>query len=456
MDFAALLNSLGERPGDDVFVGLDRITRGEFADLVRNYAGGLRKRKARTVGLVAGLNPPSLAFVLAAIGMGVRVDLIDPRGSTELVGSRLELSMPDFVVATPGIKFALKGPKWVRGPMRLPDWRIWPEIVAMDDVGGAQVRRFGMERSQPTIGMFSGGSLEEPLGVVHTVASLAAGAQAITEPLQGGLGGPVVAQSWYAALAAFAVGKPLLVPKRSGRALARQIRRAKPSHCYLSPAQWRAVLTAGGAPTGQAHVGPGPVSEALLRRLLDAGADETWAWFGMAETGPVAVRRGVGSDAASDLPLGRLLQGVTARVDAGELVIGGASVAPRNMEGDWVDERRTGVRCGVRGSSLRLVGNNPERIWCGGRLLDVALFESRLAVEGARRVLLLGEPTGDGDASLVVLVEFDGGNEKRVRKAVQRRAQALRLPVAGVVFGVVPIRDGVPDRQAALDAVARR
>ncbi|MDU7360172.1 MAG: hypothetical protein E7L00_03050 [Propionibacteriaceae bacterium] len=147
---------------------------------------------------------------------------------------------------------------------------------------------------------------------------------------------------------------------------------------------------------------------------------------------------------------------MTARVDAGELVIVGASVAPRNMEGDWVDERRTGVRGGVRGSSLRLVGNNPERIWCGGRLLDVALFESRLAVEGARRVLLLGEPTGDGDASLVVLVELDGGNEKRVRKAVQRRAQALRLPVAGVVFGVVPIRDGVPDRQAALDAVARR
>ena len=454
MEFTELLHSLDERPDDAVFVGMDRITRDEFAELVRTYAGGLRKRKARSVGLLAPPGPTTLALLLAALGMGVRVDLLHPRGGTQLVAARLESAATDFVVAPPGMRFGLRGPKWLRNPLRFPDWQIWPEMLGVDDLGGAQVRRFSIDDDQPALSVLAGGTASEPVSVVYTASALAAGVEAVAQRLRVGSNRPVMCASWRAMLAAFVVGKPLLVPAKRHGAVVRQVRKWRPSHTLLAPARWRGFLAAGGVPTGYAHVGVGAVTSTLPKRLLEAGADAVWSWFGIPEGCPIAaLEERARQQNSTGLHVGELVDGASAHAeDDGSLTYSGATMAPRHIEGDWVDAHRTAALGRIDGRQLWLRRDDPRRLWCGDEVIHVALYEQRLRVAGVEQAVLLGLPTGDGDRQLAVLAQGDGDSAETCR-AVQRRARQLGLPVESVRVGGVPIREGAVDREAALQVV---
>ncbi|WP_297749462.1 class I adenylate-forming enzyme family protein [uncultured Tessaracoccus sp.] len=447
-----VLDGLADRPDDPAFLGLDRISRAEFADLVRTYAGGLRKRKARNFVLMARPGPASFALALAAVGMGVRIDLISPKGGTELVQSRLEETVPDFVVAEPGLRFLLKGPGWLRRPAGLPDWRIWPEIISIDDVGGAQVRRYGVEEDQSALTVFTSGTTSHPVGVVHTAGSLSAGAEMVSTLFDADAPGPVMAGTFFAMLPAYALGKPIVLPARNPRRLAGQLRKWRPSHTYLTPPQWRAALAAGATTTGRVFAGSATVTANLLSRLRAAGADEAWGVYAMTEVFPAAViesRNKLTDDARGD-HVGRLFDGVDARIEDDEIILSGRSMAPRCIDGAWRDDVATGDLGVLEGRELWLQGRRKDMILRGTDNIYPGLYEPRLTVEGVDVALLLGVPADDGDEELALLVDA-GARSDKLRGVLQRRARELGLVVDHIIFDTVPTsgRSNKPDRQAA-------
>lgn len=457
-----VLDTLAERPDDPVFLGIDRITRAEFKELVWSYAGGLRKRKARNFALIARPGPTTLALALAAVGMGVRVDLIDPRGGSELVAARVESAVPDFVVAEPGLKFALKGPRWLRDALRLPDWRIWPDIVGIDDLGAAQVRRFGVEDDQSALLVFTSGTTDEPKGIVHTAGSLSAGMGMVASLFDADASRerPVVADTFFAMLPALATGLPIVRPAKQAKKLARQLARWEPTHTYLTPPMWRAALDAGATLTGRAYAGSATVTASLLQRLRDAGAEQAWGVYAMTEVFPIAAvesREKLADDERGD-HVGRLFDGVEARMaDDGELIYSGASMAPRHVEGDWVDEVASGDLGELDGRDVFLHGRKKDMVLVGARNIYPGLYEPRLSVDGVDVALLVGVPADDGDERLVLLAQA-ANPTPALRKTLETKARRMDLPLADIVFDEVPLsgRSRKPDRAAARERLAGR
>lgn len=341
---AGILDSLATRDDAPVFLGADRIGGDEFAELVWGYAGGLRARGERSVALVGAPGPAIVAMVLAAVGTGTRVDLIDPRAGDEFVRARLEASAARTTVAASGLAWPLRGPKWLRDRMGLPKHDVWPEIVSIDHVGGAQKRRFAPDDEAAALTLFSAGRREEPLGVVHTVGSLSAGVGGLAALLDGE--GPVLTDALVVMLAAIARGRPVVRASSRAHWLARQVRRQ--GRAVVAVRDWRRLRDA--RPGGTVIVGgeePAPYDEAAS--LRSAGAARVVNVYALPDLFPIAISSDGG-------PL-ELVDGVEARTDhEGALFLRGAAMAPRFVEGPYRDEVATGRHGAVEGRRLSLGG----------------------------------------------------------------------------------------------------
>lgn len=338
---AGILDSLPTRGDGAVFVGADRIGGDEFAELVWSYAGGLRARGERSIALVGAPGPTMVAMVLAAVGTGTRVDWIDPRAGDELVRARLEASGARLTVADGALAWPLKGPKWLRDRMGLPKYDVWPQIVPVDHVGGAQKRRFALDDDAAALTLFPRGRREEPLGAVHTVGSLSAGVGGVAALL--GVEGPVLTDSLVVMLAAVALGRPVLRASSRARLLAWQVRRHGSGTIALR--DWRRL---GDAPRGARVLvgGEEPAPADAVVSLLSSGVRVTNV-YALPDLFPVA--------ASVDGGALELVDGVSARTaDDGELLLGGAAMAPRFVEGPYRDEVATGRHGAVEGRRLSL------------------------------------------------------------------------------------------------------
>lgn len=449
----ALLNDLGSAPEVAVFGGMDRITRGEFSQLVWTYAGGLRKRQARNIGLVGRPGPTTLAFLLAALGTGTRVDLIDPTAGTEIVRARLEAAAIDLVIAESNMRFALKGPKWLRGPLGLPHYSVWPEILGIDDLGAAQQRRFGVERDQAAVLIFTGGTPETPSGVVHTAGSLGYGINQIMDCCAGSETGPALVEGYLEMLVAFSLGKEIIQPARSVRRLARQITNRKPSITQLTASTWAALLAAGAKPNTVALTRHWPGFEGILAELNRAGTAQTLGVFGDPSTGPVSVLSGDPNEGRGTV--GEIFSRVSLRVSKkNELVVGGPGIAAKRLSGEWVEEAHTGHLVEGSGSLMKIVAADSSIIF-GRKLIYPSLYEPLLYAQSDRQVALVGIPADGYRTELVALTQ--GPADPKLSRRMMSCGKQLGLKLAEVRFGEIPtLADGSPDRRAIVRKLAER
>jgi acyl-CoA synthetase (AMP-forming)/AMP-acid ligase II len=249
----------------------------------------------------------------------------------------------------------------------------------------------------------------------------------------------------------------VLLPARTGRAVARQLRRVRPQATYLTPPQLRAVLAAGGRFTGRVWTGSAPASATLLDRVRQAGADEAWGVYALTEMFPVAaVEAAEKLEHAGDGDLvGHSLPGVQARVDAsGELLLGGPAASDRYLgepPHQWVATGDLARR--DRDGRLVLFGRRKDMILRGAENVYPGLYEPALHLPGVSLALLVGVPAGDGDERLVALVEPEAGADAgRLRVAlVEPLARMGAARPDEVVFATVPLagRSRKPDRPAA-------
>ncbi|WP_200939108.1 AMP-binding protein [Modestobacter sp. Leaf380] len=476
-----LLDALRDRPGAPALLGRRPTTRGELADLADGYAAALHHRglgEGDTLALAVRPGGRALALVLAALRLRVRVAVVDPGAGPDVVTARLALARPALVVADPVVQAAAgwAAPVARRLGLSLPRLELLAPVAtvgrrlpgtapALEPRSGPAPDRRGDDADAVVV--FTSGTTAAPRAVVHTVASMSAGMAAVADLVGPRPGEPVLGGTFFVLVPALHAGAPVLAPARRPPALARQLARLAPAATYLTPPQLRGALAAGAGFTGRVFAGSAPVSEGLLGRVRDAGADQAWGVYALTEAFPVAAVEWTAKHAHTgdgDL-VGELLPGVRARVDGtGQLLVAGATTADRYLGGEPLEEVATGDRARLEGRTVVLAGRAKDMLLRGAENVYPGLYEPALHVPGVDLAVLVGVPGEDGDERVVAVVQpTPGSTEVQVRRALA--TPLSRMGTArpdAVLVGPVPVagRSRKPDRAAtarwAAERLARR
>ena len=259
-----------------------RLTRGQLSDLAESYAAALFHRGlgvGDTLGVAIRPGGRSLAVLLAARKLGLRVAALDPSAGPDVLRARIALAAPSLVLADAAAQAVAS---WARplarraaqlelpaldsfGPVvtvgrRLPGCAPSLALPALDG-RGARPRRSGRRRRDH---LHVGDDGEAAGGRAYLgqrrcgdaggdragrAAAVAAGARRDAVRAAAGVGR----------------GAPVALPARSGNGVARQLARLRPQATYLTPPALRAALDAGARFTGRVYSGSAPVSADAAR-----------------------------------------------------------------------------------------------------------------------------------------------------------------------------------------------
>ncbi|WP_034272082.1 class I adenylate-forming enzyme family protein [Actinospica robiniae] len=466
---------LGHSRGDEPRV---IARRGDIADLADGYAAALYSRHGLrpgdTLGVAARPGLHTLAVMLAAHRLGLRVAALNPAAGPDVMRAGTQLAAPSLIIADALVQ-AVAGwaaPVARRARIAMPRLdELGPAVVtvgprrmgcapALETSGCAPAPPFDVDEQSDAVIIFTSGTTAAPRAVVHSRASLAAGMRAVADLVGPNEGSIVLGGTFFVQLPALAGGATVALPALSPGGLGRQIARLKPDETYLTPPEAREVRHF----TGRVWLGSAPVSARLLGRIRDAGATEAWGVYAMTECFPVSAveyDEKAAFTAAGDL-VGSPLPGVQAKVsETGELLLTGAGVRDRYLgeEPDpWV---RTGDRAMItadgqivlEGRCKDMVLRNAENIYPG-------LYEPSLHLPDVESALLVGIPDGDGDERLVAMIQARIGADRK------KLLEELEVPFARmgsarpdeVVFATVPLkgRSRKPDREKAAQRCAKR
>jgi len=464
---------LGARRGGQTVV---RATRGDLSRLTDRYAAALHARglvAGDTVGIAVRPGPRSLAVLLAAYHLGLRIAVLDPTAGPDVLLSRLRLAGPRLVLADAAAQ-AVAGwaaPLARRAQLALPDLAaLAPTVTIGRRLPGTAPglapasgpSPAGFDGDGDAVVVFTSGTTSRPRAVVHTRASVSAGMRAVRDLVRPVPDRAVLGGTFFVLVPALAGGAPVALPARRPRTLARQTARLAPQATYLTPPQLRAALAAGTRFTGRVYSGSAPVSAGLLAAVRRAGAEQAWGVYALTEVFPAAAVEGAAKAAFAgpgDL-VGELLPGVRARVDGdGQLLLAGANAADRYLgepPQPWV---ATGDIGRLDGGTVVLGGRCKDMILRGAENIYPGLYEPALHVPGVELAVIVGVPAGDGDERVVAVVQPAAGAAPEAVRA------ALREPLArmgsarpdAVLLAEVPLagRSRKPDRAAAARLAAR-
>jgi acyl-CoA synthetase (AMP-forming)/AMP-acid ligase II len=457
-----------------------RATRGDLARLTDRYARALHARGLRpgdTVGVAVRPGPRSLAVLLAAYRIGLRVAVLDPSAGPDVLLARLAVAAPRLVVADAAAQ-AVAGwaaPLARRAHLALPDLAAVaptvtvgrrlpgcaPALVAGPTSAAGPAPVF--DGDGDAVIVFTSGTTSRPRAVVHTRAGLAAGMRAVHDLVAPVAGAAVLGGTFFVLVPSLASDAPVALPARRPGTLARQIARLSPQATYLTPPQVRAALAVGTRFAGRVYSGSAPVGAGLLAAVRRAGATQAWGVYALTEMFPAAaVESAVKSahDGDGDL-VGELLPGVSARADdAGQILLAGPNAADRYLGEQPLTWVSTGDIGRVTGRSVVLGGRCKDMILRGAENIYPGLYEPALHVPGVDLAIIVGVPAGDGDEKVVALVQVTAHlNTATVRSAL--RSPLARMGSArpdAVLFTDIPLsgRSRKPDRAAAARLAARR
>lgn len=446
------------------------VSTGDLADLADGYTVALHRHglaAGDTLGIAVRPGPRSLAVLLAAYHLGLRVAVLDPTAGPQVLTARLALARPALVLADAAAQ-AVAGwaaPLARRAHLALPDLT---RIAPVRTVGrrlpgcaptlptGGGVLPAAFDGDGDAVIIFTSGTTSRPRAVVHSRSGLAAGMRSVTDLVGPVPGAPVLGGMFFVLVPALAAGAPVAMPARRTALLARQVTRLRPQATYLTPPQLRALLDHSPRLTGQVFSGSAPVSATLLSRVRQAGADRAYGVYALTELFPAAAveeaeKAAYGGD--GDL-VGTPLPGVMPRVDdTGQVLLTGPGQADRYLGEPPLAEVATGDVGRLDDGRLVLAGRCKDMVLRAAENIYPGLYEPALHVPGVALAVLVGVPAADGDEQLVALVQPEAGADPtRLRAAL--RPVLDRMGAARpdrLVFAQVPLsgRSRKPDRQAA-------
>ncbi|AGZ44584.1 AMP-binding protein [Actinoplanes friuliensis] len=447
-----------------------RATRGDLSRLTGGYAAALHARglvPGETVGIAVRPGPRSLAVLLAAYHLGLRVAVLDPTAGPDVLLARLGVAKPRLVLADAAAQ-AVAGwaaPLARRAQLALPDLAaLAPTVTIGRRLPGTAPglapapgpRPPGHDGDGDAVIVFTSGTTSRPRAVVHTRASVAAGMRTVAELVRPVPDRAVLGGTFFVLVPSLTRGAPVALPARRPRTLARQTARLAPQATYLTPPQLRSALAASTPFTGRVYSGSAPVSAGLLAAVRAAGADEAWGVYALTEVFPAAVVEGTAKaafDGEGDL-VGELLPGLRARVDeTGQLLLAGPNAADRYLGEEPMEWVATGDIGRVDGSTVVLGGRCKDMILRGAENIYPGLYEPALHVSGVELAVIVGVPAGDGDERVVAVVQpASGVSPEAVHAALREPLDRMgsARPDA-VLLADVPLagRSRKPDRAAA-------
>jgi olefin beta-lactone synthetase len=450
------------------------LTRGQLLELAESYAAALAERGLNTgdtLGVAIRPGGRSLAVLLAARKLGLRVAALDPSAGPDVLRARIALAQPALVLADAAAQAVASwaAPLARRVQLELPALgQFGPVVTIGRRLPGcapalAIPRRTGAaggpdrsDQDGDAVIIFTSGTTSAPRAVVHTWASVDAGMRAVSEVVGPLPSRPVLGGTLFVLVPALAGGAPVVLPARSGRGVARQLAQLRPQATYLTPPALRGALDAGARFTGRVYSGSAPVSAGLLGRLKTAGASEAFGVYALTEMFPVAVV-GASSKAAFDGPgdlVGDLVPGVQARVDStGQLLATGPNACDRYLGEPSMDWVATGDQAEVQDGRVVLAGRSKDMILRAAENIYPGLYEPMLHVPGVSLAVLVGVPADDRDERVAAVVEVEpGANRDEVRARLRRRFELMGSARPDLLlFAPVPLsgRSRKPDRAAA-------
>jgi len=433
--------------------------------------------------------PDAVILALGIVHAGGCVVFADPGAGEALFRARAALAAPRWVAAESLLYLAstpLLRPLARRRGLDLPDYaRIVPDARhlyagpwlpgvprAATSLRGLSAGRAATGVSKPSTGhpeggfdtpasgghstyehdealiVFTSGTTEAPRAVVHTRASLGAGLgdiaaaamrpgqRVLTDQLMVGIPALIAGAHWT-------MPPPGLDPAARPEAYLPLLEDA--DVLFAAPAAMDAILRGlegRNAPRLETVVlGGAPVLRPLLERIRSTFPEAAIrAVYGMTELLPVAIADGAEKLARSDADgdwVGRLVPGVEARVDDGELVLDGPSRATYLGE-PATAEVRTGDLARIDDDGLTLLGRKKDMFIRGTQNVYPGLYEPVIAsLPGVREAVMTGVPDEIGDDRLLVLVVPD--DPPRHPDASHPVARSVARALPGLLdVGVLP------------------
>jgi acyl-CoA synthetase (AMP-forming)/AMP-acid ligase II len=456
----------------------------ELAGAVRGLSDGLVADGMRAGDRVLfSVRPGADAVILALaiVRSGATVVFADPGAGPALFRARARLAAPRWVAAESllhAISTPLLRPLARRRGIDLAPYRgIVPEarhLVVGPWLPGVPRGARRVDRGiapggapdpapDPTaeaLIVFTSGTTDAPKAVVHTRGSLAAGLGAIAAEIRPGQ--RVLTDQLMVGIPALIAGAhwemppPGLDPGARPEAFLPLLGSA--DVLFASPAAMDALLRliANGAVAPRLDsviLGGAPVLRPLLERVRAAFPDAAIrAVYGMTEILPVAIADGAAKLARPPAEgdwVGPLAAGVEARLEDGELVLGGAGLASYLGEPP-ATEVRTGDLARIDANGVSLLGRRKDMFIRGTQNVYPGLYEPVIAtIPGVREAVMTGVPDAIGDDRIVVLVVPETAPRHPDPAHPVARAVARALP--GLVDAGV-----LPDLVVAVPALPRR
>jgi acyl-CoA synthetase (AMP-forming)/AMP-acid ligase II len=495
----AVLAATREHPARPAITDGGRtLTYAELDERVERVATGLADAGMRPGDRVAFSVRPGLDAVVLALAIcraGGSVAFVDLGAGPELLAARLALAAPRWtaaesvlhLVSAPGLRRIAR-----RRGIDLPAYRaLLPgarHIVTGRRLPGAPrgaLRLDGLARSAlrrsrelpiPDPGadallIFTSGTTGTPKAVVHTLASLGAGLDDIRDGLGLTPGLEVLTDQLMIGIPALIAGAHWTLPPAGldpGAAPERYLpllERAQAVFC--SPAGLDAILRLldeRQAPAGALSLialGGAPVLPPLIERALERFPEaRIRCVYGMSEILPVAIADGAEKLRAvgeGDV-VGRIATNVTARIDAGELVLSGPGLARAYLHELPAElaEVRTGdlarIDAAPDGDRLTLLGRKKDMLLRGTQNIYVGLYEPIIAsLPGVEDAAMVGVPDAIGDDRVVVAVVPSGAPEGLLADPTHPLARKVATALPGLID-----RGALPDLVVAIGALPRR
>ena len=442
----AIVDTLrGSRPA--VVVDGDGITRGALGERSMGLARWLSGEVSPgdRVVLLAVPGPELAAALIAAVWVGAVPILAEPDQAPGAWQARMDGVRPKAVVADPRLAKAWKIPGAAGALAKIgvsvpPRLRGVP-VLPLPKRARGTVSAVERGPTDEALILFTSGTTSAPKSVIHTHGSLPhflAHVAGVVEDLPHAT---YLAETPQQIFYALLLGATCHLVRGQGEKRARRtlaLLEQEPIEAWFgSPWTWQSWLAEGRpVPPGLRTVllGSAPVTRPFLGRLLDVLPDDcaVRCIYGLTEVGPAAV-----IDAAEKVAwagegdvVGRLVSGVSARIDDGEIVLESPSLA--GYGSGQLSELRTGDLGALVDGQLVLRGRKKDMILRRAVNLYPGVLEPLLHPR-FDEVALVGVYDGDREDERVVL-----------------------CCVGGIADGVDELLgDAAPDHVLALDALPR-
>jgi acyl-CoA synthetase (AMP-forming)/AMP-acid ligase II len=385
--------------------------------------------------------PDLVAAVLATLWVGAVPVLADPGHPDDVFQAQVRAARPRWALVDPRLALCWRL-GFTRRVLAMAGRRLPPapgvgRLLTLPGKAPGDAAPVSRHDGDEALVVFTAGTTSEPRGVVHTHGSLAAFLDHVASAAWDPPFSSYVAETPPQAFYGLAMDAVCYVARGQGRMrqTGRLLAKGGVEAWFGGPWFWARWLAEGRrVPAGLRALvlGSSPVTGAFLRRLLRVAPPglRVSCLYGLTEAGPVSVAAGAEkAEWTGDGDLaGRAVPGMAVRIDAGEVRVAGAALAPRYLDGSpiapWLS---TGDLGRLEGDRLVLLGRQKDMILRRGRNIYPGLLEP-LLLESLDEAALVGVHDGETEDERVVLA-YVGARHARVRDLLGEAApdHVLRL-----------------------------